>query len=62
MSSQDLIAGLELSQSTVSRHLKQLTATGYLTERRCNGAKCYTLNPRRIRDTLQALSVFLLGK
>ncbi len=60
MSSQDLIAGLELSQSTVSRHLKQLTATGYLSERRCNGAKCYTLQPERIQNTLQAISAFLL--
>jgi DNA-binding transcriptional ArsR family regulator len=61
MSSQDLIASLELSQSTVSRHLKQLTATGYLAERRCNGAKCYTLQPERIQNTLQAISAFLLA-
>ncbi len=61
MSSQDVIARLELSQSAVSRHLKQLTATGYLDERRCNGAKCYKLNRERIRDTLQAISAFLLG-
>jgi DNA-binding transcriptional ArsR family regulator len=61
MSSQDLISELELSQSTVSRHLKQLTATGYLDERRCNGAKCYKLNAGRIRDTLQAISAFLLA-
>jgi len=61
LNSQDLISELELSQSTVSRHLTQLTATGYLNERRCNGAKCYTLNPGRIRDTLQAISAFLLG-
>jgi DNA-binding transcriptional ArsR family regulator len=60
MSSQDLIASLELSQSTVSRHLKQLTATGYLSERRCNGAKCYALQPERIQNTLQAISAFLL--
>jgi DNA-binding transcriptional ArsR family regulator len=59
--SQDVISSLELSQSTVSRHLKQLCATGYLSERRCNGAKCYELNPERIRDTLQAISAFLLG-
>jgi ArsR family transcriptional regulator len=61
-SSLDLIAALQLSQSTVSRHLKQLTATGYLAERRCNGAKCYTLNPKRIQATLQALSAYLLGR
>jgi ArsR family transcriptional regulator len=61
-SSLDLIAALQLSQSTVSRHLKQLTATGYLAERRCNGAKCYTLNPERIDATLRALSAYLLGR
>jgi ArsR family transcriptional regulator len=61
-SSLDVIGELGLSQSTVSRHLKQLTATGYLQERRCNGAKCYKLNPERIQSTLQALSAYLLGR
>jgi DNA-binding transcriptional ArsR family regulator len=60
--SQEIMTRLELSQSAVSRHLKQLSATGYLDERRCEGAKCYTLNPRRIKDTLRAMSAFLLGK
>ncbi|MDY6875669.1 MAG: metalloregulator ArsR/SmtB family transcription factor [Chloroflexota bacterium] len=59
--SHDIRTRLELSQSAVSRHLKQLSATGYLNERRCNGAKCYTLNPKRIKDTLRAISLFLLG-
>jgi DNA-binding MarR family transcriptional regulator len=53
---------LELSQSAVSRHLKQLSATGYLNERRCEGAKCYKLNPERIEDTLSAIAAFLLSK
>jgi ArsR family transcriptional regulator len=61
-SSLDVIADLQLSQSTVSRHLKQLTATGYLSERRCNGAKCYTLNEERVQATVQALSAYLLGR
>jgi DNA-binding transcriptional ArsR family regulator len=61
-SSLDVIDELGVSQSTVSRHLKQLTATGYLAERRCNGAKCYKLNPERIRATLHALSAYLLGR
>lgn len=61
-SSLDVIADLQLSQSTVSRHLKQLTATGYLLERRYNSAKYYKLNPNRIQATLQALSAFLLGR
>jgi DNA-binding transcriptional ArsR family regulator len=61
-SSQDIMASLGLSQSAASRHLTQLSATGHLSERRCNGAKCYQLNPERIENTLQAVSSFLLGK
>ena len=60
--SHDIMIRLRLSQSAVSRHLKHLSATGYLSERRCNGAKCYALNPKRVEDTLCAISVFLLGK
>lgn len=62
LASQDIMAELGLSQSAASRHLKQLSATGYLTERRCSGAKCYRLDPKRIEDTLKAVSEFLLGK
>lgn len=57
--SQDIISRLELSQSAASRHLQQLSATGYLTERRCEGAKCYRLNSERIESTLRAISAFL---
>jgi len=62
LSSQDIMASLGLSQSAASRHLQQLSATGYLSERRRNSAKCYRLNPERIEDTLQAISGFLSGK
>ncbi|NIV30261.1 MAG: metalloregulator ArsR/SmtB family transcription factor [Anaerolineae bacterium] len=62
LASQEIMAGLGLSQSAASRHLKQLSATGYLAERRCGGAKCYRLDPERVEDTLQAVSKFLLGK
>lgn len=58
--SQDVITELDLSQSAASRHLTQLSATGYITERRCEGAKCYALNPARINDTLQAIGNFLM--
>ena len=60
--SSEIMAKVELSQSAVSRHLKQLSATGYLDERRCEAAKCYTLNPGRIEDALRAISLYLLGK
>lgn len=59
--SQDVMHQLDLSQSAASRHLKQLTATGYLAERRCEGAKCYRLHPQRIESTLQAVAAFLTG-
>jgi DNA-binding transcriptional ArsR family regulator len=60
--SQEIIDMLDLSQSAASRHLRQLTATGYLTERRVEGAKCYRLNPQRVEDTLSAISAFLLKR
>ncbi len=55
---QDFITTLDLSQSSASRHLRQLTASGYITERRRDVAKCYTLNPQRIKDTMNALAQF----
>lgn len=56
---QDFINGLDLSQSSASRHLRQLTASGYLSERRRDVAKCYSINPERVDDTIQALKIFL---
>ncbi|MCU0480516.1 MAG: metalloregulator ArsR/SmtB family transcription factor [Anaerolineae bacterium] len=56
---QDIMTMLNLSQSSASRHLRQLTATGYLNERRRDVAKCYTLNLERVDDTLEALKHFL---
>jgi DNA-binding transcriptional ArsR family regulator len=60
--SQDIIARLELSQSSVSRHLSQLAATGYITERRRDVAKCYSLNAERVEETMKALNTFLKKK
>jgi DNA-binding transcriptional ArsR family regulator len=56
---QDIMAQLDLTQSATSRHLRQLSATGYVTERRREIAKCYTLNPDRVRETFEALNRFL---
>lgn len=56
---QDIIEHLNLSQSSVSRHLSQLSATGYIRERRKDVAKCYSLNTDRVVDTLRALTTFL---
>lgn len=58
--SQDIMKETELSQPSVSRYLTQLTATGYLQERRVNGAKAYALNRDRIEKTLKAVHNFLL--
>jgi ArsR family transcriptional regulator len=59
--SQEIMERLELSQSAASRHLKQLSASGYLAERRRSGSKCYALELERIQGTLDAISNFLLG-
>jgi ArsR family transcriptional regulator len=58
---QDIITMLDLSQSAASRHLRQLTATGYLVERRQEVSKCYSLNRERVNDTFRALKRFLTG-
>lgn len=55
---QDIISRLELSQSSASRHLAQLAATGYIKERRREVNKCYSLNQARVDDTLKALHAF----
>jgi DNA-binding transcriptional ArsR family regulator len=59
--SSEIMDHLALSQSTVSRHLNQLAASGYLSARRVDGAKCYQLHPERIEETLQAISAYLLS-
>jgi DNA-binding transcriptional ArsR family regulator len=60
--SQEIIDATGLSQPSVSRYLNLLAATGYLKERRVNGAKAYTLNRDRIEKTLKSISAFLLGR
>ena len=62
MRSQEIMEALKLSQPTTSRYLTQLTATGYLQERRSNTAKAYVLNQQRIELTLKAVEAFLIGK
>lgn len=59
---QDIMTILDLSQSAASRHLRQLSATGYITERRRDGAKCYSLNRDRIEDTFRALTRLVDGQ
>ena len=59
---QDIMQMLDLSQSSASRHLRQLTATGFLVERRQDVAKCYSLGMERVEDTLNALKLFFGGQ
>jgi DNA-binding transcriptional ArsR family regulator len=59
---QDFIDRLDLSQSAASRHLRHLVATGFLSERRHDGAKCYRLNHDRVDDACQALTHLLGAK
>jgi DNA-binding transcriptional ArsR family regulator len=56
---QEIVTRLQLSKSSGSRHLSQLSATGYLVERQGPGkTKCYALNPERFRETLRFLETF----
>ncbi|HAV77163.1 MAG TPA: hypothetical protein DCX53_07400 [Anaerolineae bacterium] len=59
---QEILEVINLSQPSVSRYLTQLTASGYLQERRESGAKVYILNHERIDKTLKAVNAFLLGR
>lgn len=61
MRSQEIMEMVNLSQPSVSRYLSQLTAAGFLQERRAGGAKVYILNKDRIEKTLKAVGTFLLG-
>lgn len=56
---QDIIEQLGMSQSSASRHLSQLSANGFIVERRRDVAKCYSLNTDRFLDTLRTLTNFL---
>jgi DNA-binding transcriptional ArsR family regulator len=55
----DVMTALDISQSAASRSLTQLTATGYLVEKRREGGKYYRLNPEKVQDTVAAILRFL---
>jgi DNA-binding transcriptional ArsR family regulator len=55
ITSQDVIDQLELSQSSASRHLTQLAATGLLTVDLSERTRRYRLNTRRIDDVCVGL-------
>jgi DNA-binding transcriptional ArsR family regulator len=61
LSTPDIMAQLDLSQSAASRHLEHLTAAGYVTARRPESTKLHRINPDRIDYTFRALKGFLQG-
>jgi DNA-binding transcriptional ArsR family regulator len=62
MRANEVMDATGLSQPSISRYLGQLTANGYLQERRVSGAKAYSVNHDRIEKTLKAVSAFLLDR
>lgn len=60
---QDIITALDLSQSSVSRHLKQLVGAGYLYERRGEGAnKTYRLSSFHFARNANALKQLIVNE
>ncbi len=59
LGAKDIMSRLDLSQSAASRHLRQLSVTGYLIEGRRDGSKYYRLNQDRVKDTTDAIEAFL---
>jgi len=59
---QDFIDRLQLSQSSASRHLRQLVTAGLITSRRQDVAKCYMLNQSRMGEFVQAIQHFTAKK
>lgn len=60
MLAQEIIAQLEVGQSTVSRHLQQLVAAGFVTEQRAGDTnKLYQLQTERVDDLFARLRQLL---
>ncbi len=60
LAAQEIIARLDVSQSTVSRHLKQLVKAGFVHERRAGGAnKFYQLQAERLGEVTHGLTQLL---
>lgn len=62
MSTEEIMETFDLTKSSASRHLRLLTATGLLSERREGGAKkVYGINRETALHTIRALHRLLLG-
>jgi len=61
LTAQDVMSELGLSQSSASRHLSQLGATGYLSTRRHDGANRYSLHQNSIDEVFGGIRDFFRG-
>ncbi len=60
MLAQEIVAQLEVGQSTISRHLQQLVAAGFVTEQRAGDAKkLYRLHIERVDELFARLRQLL---
>ena len=59
VTTQDVMEKMNMSQSSASRHLSHLAATGYLTVRIGESIKRFGLQPGRLDDTFRALKGIL---
>ncbi|MCP4021085.1 MAG: winged helix-turn-helix transcriptional regulator [Desulfobacteraceae bacterium] len=59
LSSKQIMDSLNLTQSSASRHLQQLSVNGFINERRQHSAKVYSLNKSYVSQTLEAVSSYL---
>jgi len=57
----DLVEMLEVSQPTISRHLKVLRERGLVTATREGNAVCYELRDRRVIQALDLLRAVMAG-
>jgi DNA-binding transcriptional ArsR family regulator len=62
VTSQDVMDELELSQSSASRHLAQLAATGLLLVDASERTKKYRVNPRRVDEICGALKQLITAR
>ena len=63
MSTEEIMAAFDLNKSAASRHLRLLTATGLINERREGGAKkVYSANRENAANLIRALEAMLLAE
>jgi DNA-binding transcriptional ArsR family regulator len=61
MRSSEIMDEIKLGQPSVSRYLAQLTANGFINEKRMNSAKVYSINPEKFDKIFQAITNYLFS-